>query len=331
MIAVSETLAMNAGVRDAFAARDRKRLLMLAGPLYPRLRAQGITNWMFHTPEPEMSVFLRLHNPPVFGDHLNRFMDREVSRTHATVQGNELARAGFAVRIIRPFYDSAGQLSGYVEFGEEIGRFINEMKAQTGDDYGLLLNKRFVDRKFWADTSAILKRRDNWADNPNFVVADRTTTNDGIIQFEGDLASVAGVGKVLERFNEGNSVFVRGIFPIFDTAGDTVGAMFVVRDISALYASMRRTQNLLVLLNVAGLVAVSLLILFLLNQLVFRRLRRIISGCYACGRGRFRSRRFSVHSHDEIGQFEQLFEQFRRVFVDLLANVTESQERSFRK
>jgi HAMP domain-containing protein len=281
---------------------------------------------MFHTPGPDMSVFLRLHNPPAFGDHLNRFMDHEVARTHGTVNGNELARAGFAVRIIRPFYDSRGQLAGYIEFGEEIGRFIHEMKGQTGDDYGLLLNKRFVDRKFWADSSAILKRRDNWGDNPNFVVADRTSASDSIIQFEGDLASVAGAGKVLERFNEGDSVFVRGIFPIFDTANNTVGAMFVVRDISAIYASMRRTQNLLVLLNVAGLVAGSLLILLLLNQLVFRRLRRIIVVATRVVGGDFEAE-IQVHSHDEIGQFEQLFEQFRRVFLDLLANVPELQEK----
>jgi len=175
MTAVSETLIMNPQVRDAFAARDRSRLIELTAPLYSKLKSEGITNWMFHTPEPDMAVFLRLHNPPKFGDHLNRFMDKEVVRTHAMVTGNELAKAGFAVRILRPVYDSHGGVTGYVEFGEEIGRFIHQMKSQTGDDYGLLLSKKFVDRQFWADSSAVWKRRDNWDDNPNFVVADKTT------------------------------------------------------------------------------------------------------------------------------------------------------------
>jgi len=175
MTAVSETLIMNPQVRDAFAARDRSRLIELTAPLYSKLKSEGITNWMFHTPEPDMAVFLRLHNPPKFGDHLNRFMDKEVVRTHAMVTGNELAKAGFAVRILRPVYDSHGGVTGYVEFGEEIGRFIHQMKSQTGDDYGLLLSKKFVDRQFWADSSAVWKRRDNWEDNPNFVVADKTT------------------------------------------------------------------------------------------------------------------------------------------------------------
>lgn len=326
MIAVSDALAMNSEVRDAFAAKDRPRLLALTEPLYPELLAQGITNWLFHNPEPDMSVFLRLHNPPRFGDRLNRFMDREVSRTHVTVTGNELARAGFAVRIIRPLYDSHGKLTGYVEFGEEIGHFIHEMKSQTGDDYGLLLNKKFVDRKFWADSSATLNRRDNWADNPNFVVADKTTASDGIIQFQGDLGSVAGLGKVLERYQQGNSVFVRGIFPLFDTGHTVVGAMFVVRDISGSYIAMRKTQNLLVLLSVAGLMVGCLLIVMLLNQLVFRRLQQIIAVATRVVGGDFESE-IRVHSHDEIGQFEQLFEQFRRVFVDVLASVPEFQEK----
>ena len=134
MVDVSDALATNPEVRDALAARDRGRLLGLTAGLYSQLNADGITNWMFHTTEPDMSVFLRLHNPAKFGDRLNRRMDNEVVRTHAIVAGNELARAGFAARMIRPVYDSNGQVIGYIEFGEEIGRFIHEMKSQTGDD-----------------------------------------------------------------------------------------------------------------------------------------------------------------------------------------------------
>jgi sensor histidine kinase regulating citrate/malate metabolism len=276
MLAVSEALTTNPAVGDALAARDRSRLLGLMAPLYPKLKAEGITNWMFHTAEPDMSVFLRLHNPEKFGDQLNRFMDKEVARTHATVAGNELGKAGFAARMIRPFYDSRGHLAGYIEFGEEIGHFIHEMKTQTGDDYGLLLNKKFVDQKFWADTSGILQRRDNWSDHSTFVVADQTSATDHIIQYDGNLSSVALHGEVLERFNTGDSVFVRGIFPIFDAAQNTVGAMFVVRDISGVYVAMRNTQRTLVLLSVTGLAFGCGLIMVMLSRLIFSRLQHII-------------------------------------------------------
>lgn len=66
MTAVSEMLLANPQIRDAFAAKDRDRLRQLTEPLYPKLKNEGITNWMFHTPEPDMTVFLRLHNPSKF-------------------------------------------------------------------------------------------------------------------------------------------------------------------------------------------------------------------------------------------------------------------------
>jgi HAMP domain-containing protein len=330
MTAVSETVIMNPQVRDAFAAKDRNRLLELTVPLYPKLKSEGITNWMFHTPEPDMVVFLRLHNPPKFGDHLNRFFDQEVARTHAIVTGNELARAGFAVRIIRPVNDAQGAITGYVEMGEELGQFIHTMKSQTGSDYGLLLNKRFMDRQFWADSSKVWKRRDNWDDNANFVVADRTTASDNIFRFQGELSAVPEQGQVLERFQKGNSVFVRGIFPVRDAAGNTVGAMFVVRDISGFYLAMRRTQNVLVVLTIVALALGTSLVLTLLSRLVFRRLDHIIVVATRVVGGDYETE-IHVSSDDEVGQFEQLFEQFRRVFVDVLAHVPALQEKELKK
>jgi HAMP domain-containing protein len=324
MTAVSDVLLADTQVRDAFAAKDRNRLLALTAPLYPQLKSQGISNWMFHTSEPDTSVFLRLHNPAKFGDHLNRFMDKEVVRTHAMVSGNELARAGFAIRIIRPVYDSKGAITGYIELGEELGQFIHAMKSQSGDDYGLLLNKKFVDRQFWTDSSAALKRRDNWNDNAQFVVADRTAANDRIIRFQGDLSTVPELGTELEEYRDGSSVFVRAIFPIRDAAGNTVGAMFVVRDITAVYIAMRRTQNILLAVTVVSLSLGVFLVLMLLNRLIFARLKRILTAATRLVGGDFETK-IKTDSDDEVGQLEQLFEQFRNIFLSVLAEISGAQ------
>ena len=324
MAAVGDALMANPQVRDAFAAKDRNRLLAVTAPLYAQLKAEGITNWMFHTPEPQMSVFLRLHNPAKFGDQLGRFMDKEVVRTHAAVIGNELGKAGFAVRIIRPYYDAKGALIGYLEFGEEIGQFVRAMKSQTGGDYGLLLSKSFLDRRFWADSSAMWKRRDNWDDNASFVIADKTTANDDIIRFQEELKAVPPAGQVLERYKSESSVMVRGIFPIRDAAHNTVGAMFVVRDISTVYKMMRNTQTLLVVLSVVGMAIGAFLMVMLLSRLIFRRLDHIIGVATRLVGGDYETE-VAISSDDEIGQFEHLFEQFRRVFVDLLSNLPEFQ------
>jgi signal transduction histidine kinase len=130
----------------------------------------------------------------------------------------------------------------------------------------------------------------------------------------------------LEWFHDGDAVFVRGIFPIHDAAGNTVGAMFVVRDISGFYLAMRHTRNVLVLLTAVALTLGIFLVLTLLNRLVFRRLEHIIVVATRVVGGDYESE-IRVESDDEVGQFEQLFEQFRRVFVDLLAHLPEFQEK----
>jgi HAMP domain-containing protein len=316
MMAVGDILLADGQIRDALAARDRARLAQLTAPLYVQLKRQGITNWMFHT-APDMTVFLRAHNPPKFGDHLHRFIDQQVQSTQASVTGNELAKAGFALRVLRPFPAADGAVTGYVELGEELGQFIHTMKSQTGNDYALLLSKKYLDRQFWADSSLVWHRRDNWDDNPNFVIADKTADSDNILQFAGDVGAITAQGTVLERFQQGDSVFVRGIFPIYDAAGNTVGAMFVVRDISSFYLAMRHTQNVLVLVTIAALVLGMVLVLLLLNRLVFRRLQQIIRVATRLVGGDYESQ-IPVSSNDEVGELEQLFEQFRQVFVDLL-------------
>jgi len=62
----------------------------------------------------------------------------------------------------------------------------------------------------------------------------------------------------------------------------------------------------------------------LLSALVFRRLERIIKVATRVVGGDYDSE-IRVSSDDEVGQFEQLFEQFRQVFVNVLAHVPELQ------
>ena len=199
------------------------------------------------------------------------------------------------------------------------------MKNQTGNDYELLLNKKFVDRQFWADSSTNLKRRDDWDDNSNFVVAARTTSNDNILRFTGDLATVPDQGMVLEQFHDGDSIFVRGIFPIRDAAGNTAGAMFIVRNISEVYTTMRRTQNILLVATVVSLSLGILLLLTMLHRIIFKRLQHIIKVATRVVGGDFESK-IKVSSDDEVGKLEELFEQFRQIFVGILDQVTEMQE-----
>ena len=324
MSTASEAIAANPQIQDALAAKDRPRLLALTAPLFEQFKNEGITNWIFHTAEPDMSVFLRLHNPAKFGDHLNRSIDKEVVRTHLMIVGAELGKAGYVLRTIAPVTNSHDVVVGYVELGEDISLLIHQMKDQTGNDFGLLLNKKFVDRQFWAESSAKAQRRDNWDDNPHSVLVDRTTDANNITQFDGDLASLPAEGKPLERIQQGKSVFVRGTFPVQNMEGENVGAIFVVRDVSAFYQSMRRTQYILGSVIVAALAVGTFLVMLMLNHFLFRRLEHLRAEAVRTVGGDYETA-IKVRSDDEVGHIESLFEQFRRLFVHALSNVPELQ------
>jgi signal transduction histidine kinase len=111
---------------------------------------------------------------------------------------------------------------------------------------------------------------------------------------------------------------------LHDTAGNTVSAMFVVHDISASYLAAKHTQNVLVGLTVVSMLLGALMFLALLNRLVFRRLALIIAAATQVVGGDYESE-IHVTSDDEVGRLEELFEQFRQVFVDVLSHVPELQ------
>jgi len=322
MSTASEAITANVQIQDALASKDRGKLLALTAPLFEQFKNEGITNWTFHTAEPDMSVFLRLHNPAKFGDKLNRSIDKEVVRTHLMIVGAELGKAGYVLRTIAPVLDSHDAVVGYVELGEEISLFVHQMKNQTGNDYGLLLNKKFVDRQFWAESAAKLQRRDNWDDDPHAVVVDRTTDSNDITKYDGDLASLPAEGKPLERIQQGKTVFVRGTFPVQNMAGDNVGAIFVVRDISSAYLAMKHTQSILVVIIVVALAIGTVLVMVMLNHLVFRRLKQLASAGVRVVGGDYE---FAIKAgtDDEVGQVERLFEKLRLAYAESLSNVGE--------
>ena len=322
MAALTQSLNLNPRIGDALLARDRESLIEMTAPFFMNLKDDGITDFTFHTQELDPAVFLRLNDPARSGDHMDRFMDKEVATKLTMVTGNEMGKAGFAVRTIAPMFGSHGEVAGYVEFGEELGQFLHAMKATTGDDYGLLLDKKYVNQQFWADSNATLNRRDNWNDGPNYVMGDKTSNSDRVFDFKGDLRAVPANGEALESFHEGKSEFVRGVFPIQDVAGNRVGAIFVVRDITNFYLSMQRTEMIFAVSTVVAVLIGTGIFLLMLSRLIFQRLERIIRVATRVVGGDHGTE-IQVSSDDEVGQLEGLFEQFRQVFVFVLSNVPE--------
>jgi HAMP domain-containing protein len=323
--ATLRALSAHPGLAQAFAARDRETLLALAAPVFAALKAEhDITHLYFLEPEPSRTCFLRVHKPEWFGDVVDRATLTKAIETKGLGAGKELGKTAFALRIVRPWFGQDGKLLGYLELGEEIDHFLDRMKAQTGDDYGLLVEKAFLDEAAWRATRQ--GKRNNWGDRPRTVVVDTTAPDETMIDFDRDLASIPEQGLLLgEDLREGK-VFARGIVPVKDAAGRRVGGLFVLHDVTALHRNMLAARRGVYVVLAAVAAALGILLHVLVDRLVFRRLDAMI-GTMEDLSARLAGGDYDVvapraSGTDEIGRFEEFFGRFLQVVAGLLKELT---------
>jgi hypothetical protein len=251
-------------------------------------------------------VFLRVHRPEVFGDRVERTTLRRAAETRELGAGKELGKTAFALRVVRPWIRD-GELLGYMELGEDVHGFLAALKGRTGDEYGLLVKKEFLDEQAWA--SALGARSNTWNDRPDVVVVDTTTFTDGIIDHDGDLAAVPEGGLMLGAITRNERTWIRGIFPVRDAAGRPVGGLFVLHDQTAQHVAVRAgyVEAFLVLVAL-GAVAAALTILAV-HRLVFVRLERLRREMEARAEGAELppGRVVQLRSEDELGRLEAMF------------------------
>lgn len=271
LAATLDVLLANEDLREAFAARDRDRLLALAAPLLATMHERDrITHWYFH--EPDRTVFLRVHKPQLFGDRTDRITLRRAAETGDVGAGKELGKTAFALRAVRPWFHR-GELIGFMELAEEIDHFLTTMKSRTGDEYGLLVKKRFLDEKAWAQVLG--PRANTWNDRADVVVVDTTSFTEGIIDFSGDLETLPDGGLFLGEEARTDGASVRGIFPVRDAGGRKVGGLFVLHDFTAQHRAMQAgaVRTTLAVLGIGVVLAAA--IALAARRLVFARLVRL--------------------------------------------------------
>ncbi|MCK4729427.1 MAG: hypothetical protein KAT27_10915, partial [Desulfobacterales bacterium] len=109
--------AKNPDVAEAFAKRNRRRLIELLHPAYQRLHdAFGIKQFHFHVPP--ATSFLRLHALDEWGENMEAYRHtiNKARETGAGVGGLELGVFGFGIRSVVPVFYQGKQV-GTVEFG----------------------------------------------------------------------------------------------------------------------------------------------------------------------------------------------------------------------
>lgn len=316
-------LAANPALVEAYQARDRDRLLKAASPVFERLRrSQDITHLYVIDPAPARTCFVRVHQPALFGDVVERATLAQAIQRRGRGAGKELGKTAFALRVVEPWV-VGGQVIGYLELGQELDQLLGRLKAQTGDDYAMVIEKRHLDEQAWRATYG---DRKPWGEGEVVVVDDTT----------GDPATIAGVsladlpegGRLVDELKRGGQVLARGVVPVTDATGAVVGGVVVLHDITALHAALGRIRSGVLIMLLAVAVVMTLLILYLVERLVFARLSRMTETLEDLG-ARLAGGEYDVAAaqppsgpKDEIGRFEEFFGRFLTVVGGLLKELT---------
>ncbi len=206
-----------------FVARDRDKLYAAARPIFEKLKTEDqITHFYFLEPDPARTCFLRVHKPEQFGDVVSRDTFQQAIATKKIGYGKELGKTAFALRVVKPIVKD-GKIVGYMELGEEIDHFFERMQQQTGDDFGLLVDKQHVDRA----ELARIRHDDRWDERPEVVLINSTMWDERHIALPVPLAKLPAAGAMVPEWEEEGRTYAGGAFPVKDAAGHVVGALFV--------------------------------------------------------------------------------------------------------
>lgn len=304
-------LLNNNEIKNAFIEKDREKLYALSEPIFKTLRENyKITHWYFHNPEPESTNFLRVHSFEKFGDVIERFTYKNSVQSKGFGVGKELGQTAFALRVVHPYYDSKGNLIGYMELGQEIEHFLQIMKQETGTEYGMFVSKAYLNHDIWTSARSAKNLNDNWDDMNDLVLID--TTTEDIASINNNIQKVWNGNDSYKRFSEGNKMYIQSVFPISDAGGREVGGVFIVQDITTQYNNLKTQMINSTLLSIVLFLIVGLVIRFILSKITsgLNQIVELIKNI-AEGAGDL-TKRIQIQSRDEVGELARWF----NVFID---------------
>jgi signal transduction histidine kinase len=235
--AMIQLLQSDREIQKLWLAHDRNGLHLYISPIFKKLRDDyRITHLYFI--DVNQVCFLRAHKPAGFGDFIDRTTLNNASQTQKTSSGIELGKFGtFTFRLVQPWYIN-NTLTGYIEFGEEIGDIALHLKEILDADLVFLVDKKFLTCEDWQQGRKMMSRSGDWDFLPNSVIADST-----IKTIPPELLKLAALppaeyrNRTISTTIDGFT-YLGGVVDLRDAAGQRVGSMLVVKDVSQSEAAL---------------------------------------------------------------------------------------------
>ena len=172
MASAMQILVDRKPLREALICKDRAKLLELSEAWFNRLRQDTQITHLYFTGPDRINV-LRVHQPDVHGDRIDRLTTLEAERSGQVASGLEIGWTGsLTLRTVLPWYDQNRQLVGFLEVGKEIDHVARELHRVLKVDVGFLVDKAKVDRALWEAGMRRLGREARWDRFPSLVLMD---------------------------------------------------------------------------------------------------------------------------------------------------------------
>ena len=252
---LTDFIESNSLIQQAWLDEDRQALLEAALPVYKRISKEGrVSHFYFFALD--RTNFLRVHNPKLYGDRINRHTLDEAFTTQDLAWGVELGASGqFVLRVVKPWLID-GQLVGYIELGENIEHLTRRVKRTTGADLVVAIDKRYLEFDAWSEMQEQLGRRVDWNQFPDKLIIDKT-----LPVLPRQLLQQIGQGaeeNVSVTISDEDQIYDASVLPAVDARKQLLGNIWILLNITTQHRDLKTLNTVFVLSSIvlAGLVIV---------------------------------------------------------------------------
>lgn len=321
-LALGSSVADDPSIQEAFAARDRQRLLDLTLPDYELLKAIHITQYQYHLPDG--TLFLSLNDLDNRENHGILSAVALANTEQKPVAGIEPENGKLGVRGVVPIFYQ-GKHIGSVEFGIEFSdALLSDLKERFGGEWRILLSQ---------DLLAGASPQNNALGEspvPGYMVyattQDRFVSNDdsSYVKVLNSVSGETAMNHPSSAEGKDNMVLTS---PLSDFSGKTIGVLDIVYDQTT---HIPPTQNSRLFL--AGLISVLALVIGSLALVIFtsrtlQPIQTLTQAAAGIADGNVTGFVATKPSKDEIGTltnaFQRMTTQLNSSIIDLEKRVAD--------
>jgi len=300
--ALIEPFLSNAKLEKALINRDRHGLKLIAEPIFQHLKTKyDITHFTFIAPD--RTNIIRLHDPALYGEKVNRYTAIKAEKTGKTSFGIELGLLGtFTLRVVEPWYYHQ-KLIGYIELGMDIDHIVQRIKKTIDVLPYVLIDKRFLQQNYWEAGRKMLEFEGNWNILPYYIInhSSKDIPQSLIRIFSNNDFKQRNVYIVQSSSGSKHNV---GFFPLIDASSKEVGIMVIIDNYTYRIMDDIKEFSLAIL--------ISLIIVLLISWFFYKFLNRI-------------DKRFDTCNNELVTKVRD-FELTQKALVSSLSSLTEGRD-----